>query len=242
MRVRSHLRNIPHVWKKAFDTLAQYGQPKTEREKVQILLDQINTNDSRLTTSIGICRDRYANTFTQACTYISSEIVVIYPQHQPNAFGRRGRGGKKPQVRSVYSIKKAKGRVTCNGVDLSDTTKYFTKDEFQKMGKAGRDYLNKCPKRKAFKEAYNRNKKRKVDGDNKHIAAIINGVMQATRHENESISSSSIPSHVSGTGARSARMPQHGTHVRQVNATSQSASQHRHPLHFDHNGDIVPQP
>ena len=84
--------------KKAFDTLAQYDQAKTEREKVEILLDQINTNDPRLTTSIGICRDRHTDTFTSACTYMSSEIAVIYPQHQPNAVGKKNKGVKRPQT------------------------------------------------------------------------------------------------------------------------------------------------
>jgi hypothetical protein len=182
--------------KKAFDTLEQYQQPKTEREKVEILLDQINTNDTRLVTALGICRDRHANTFTDACTYLSQQIAVIYPQHQPNAFGRKGKGGRKPFVRGISSIKTTKGGKTyCNGVDLTNTTRYFSKEDFDKMGKAGRDYLHKCPKRKASKEAHEAKKKARsvssVTDNERHVAAIINGVMQASRHETGSVANSS---------------------------------------------------
>ena len=61
--------------KSAFTTLATYNQSKSEREKVEILLDQISTNDARLITSIGICRDQHARTYEDACTYLSSQRV-----------------------------------------------------------------------------------------------------------------------------------------------------------------------
>ena len=232
--------------KKAFDTLDQYQQPKSEKEKVDILLSQINTNETRLVTAIGICRDRHSDTFTAACTYLSQQIAIIYPQHQPNAFGRKGKGGKKPFVRSINSIKTTKGGKTfCNGVDLTDTTKYYSKEEFNKMGKAGRDFLNKCPKRKAAKEARNSSKKSRnvndVSQNDKHVAAIINGVMQASRHETDSIANSSIPSQVGGNH-RNPRMPQHGPHARQAAATGASqGGASRTPLVYDHNGNIVNQ-
>ena len=78
--------------RKAFLTLEQYEQPKHEKEMVETLLDQMNTNDNRLVTAIGICRDSHGDTFDNACTYMSQQIAVIYPQHQPNAFGKTGRG------------------------------------------------------------------------------------------------------------------------------------------------------
>ena len=227
--------------KSAFTTLATYNQPKSEIEKVEILLDQINTNDTRLVTSLGICRDRHATTFEDACTYLSKEITTIYPQHQPNAFGKRGKGGKKPQIRGVHAVKTKSGKTTCNGIDLSDTTKYFSKFEFTKMGKEGRDYLNKCPKRKASRDKHESNKKARnssavtTDDDNqRQIAAIINGVVQANRHENDSIAGTSIPSQVT---TNRPQMPQHGPHARgvaQVSTTSQ-----RSQAQYDHNGNII---
>mmetsp|Transcript_15661 Transcript_15661/g.22293 ORF Transcript_15661/g.22293 Transcript_15661/m.22293 type:complete len:183 (-) Transcript_15661:1370-1918(-) len=121
--------------KNEFTTLSNYNHPKSEGKQVEILLDHINRNDARLTTSIGIYRNQHAATFEDACMYLSKEIVTIYPQHQPNVFGKRGKGGKKPQVRGINSIKTKQGKVTCNGVDMTDTTKYFSKFEFNKMGK-----------------------------------------------------------------------------------------------------------
>ena len=220
--------------KKSFSTLEQYGQGKSEREKVEILLGQINTNDPQLIAAITICRDSHNTTFEAACTYISQQVAIIYPQHQPNAIGRR-KGGKRPNVRQVNAVKTKNGKVTCNGVDLTNTTRYFSSKEFDKIGSEGRAYLDKCPKRKAAKEAFRAKKKKKNnDGDeaNRHVAAIINGVMQASRNENNSVSGSSIPSQVS------ARQPQHGPHARQA-AAAQSSASSRRSVTYDHNGNIV---
>ena len=62
------------------------------------------------------------------------------------------------------------------------------------MGKEGRDYLNKCPKRKASRAQHEASKKARNSSSVNlrtndevsqcQIAAIINGVMQATHHEN----------------------------------------------------------
>ena len=225
--------------KKAFSTLEQYNQPKSEREKVEILLSQINTSDQRLVTAIGICRDSHNRTFEDACTYMSQQVAIIYPQHQPNAFGRRGRGGKRPSVRGISSLKTSKnGKVTCNGVDLTDTTRYLSQKEFTKIGKEGREYLAKCPKRKAAKEAHQANKRHKSSDDsNRHVAAIINGVINATRNENAS-TGSSIPSSVGG-----AARPQHGPHARassavQIDNASAGASS-RGNVTYDHEGNVI---
>ena len=225
--------------KSAFTTLSTYNQPKREVEKVEILLDQISTNDPRLVTSKGICRDQHATTFEDACTYLSKEITTIYPQHQPNAFGKRGKGGKRPQVRGVQAIKTKSGKTISNGVDLTDTTKYFSKQEFNKMGKEGRDHINKCPKRKASREQHIANKKSRnsssvtVNDTDRQVAAIINGVMQASRHANDSTSGSSIPTQVNTR----TQMPQHGPHAR--SASQVSIASQRSQVTYDHNGNIV---
>ena len=106
------------------------------------------------------------------------------------------------------------------------------------IGKDGHDYLNKCPKRKAAKEAH-ASKKRKQGAtmeneSQRHIAAIINGVMQATRNENESIAGS-VPSQI-GTNPR---MPQHGTHARNASATTMRSTSSSSGRVYDHNGNIV---
>ena len=220
--------------KRSFFTLSQYEQPKSEREKVDILLSQINTNDQKLITAIGICRDAHSNTFEEACTYLSQQVAIIYPQHQPNAFGKKGKGGKRPNIRGINAVTMKNGKTMCNGVDLTDTTRFFTNKQFNKIGKEGRDYLNKCPKRKAFKDARrnsdHKRGKKNDDIDNRHVAAIINGVMQASRNETESVAASTL----SGS-----RMPQHGPHARAAAATSTSTRSNRSNLRFDHTGNII---
>ena len=74
---------------------------------------------------------------------MSQQIAVLYPQHQPNAFGRAGRGGRKPRPRQISGVKKRNGKTYYNGVDISDTTRYFSSKEFNKLGEEGRKYLNK---------------------------------------------------------------------------------------------------
>jgi hypothetical protein len=225
--------------RKAFTTLQDYGQPKCEREKVEILLNQINTNDQRLISSIAICRDSHANTYDEACTYLSSQIVSIFPQHQPNAFGKGGRGGKKSKVRNISAVKKGRGGKTmCNGVDISDTTRYFSKEEFSKLGDEGRKHLNNCPKRKASKEARGKKKKQKSveggggDEHQRQVAAIINGVMQASRHEN---SGASVPGQITLPP-----MPQHGPHARPRSVAQVSAPPSTQSVvTYDHTGNIV---
>jgi hypothetical protein len=228
--------------RKAFTTLRDYGQPKCEKEKVEILLDQITTNDQRLVSSIAICRDSHSDTFDNACTYLSSQITAIFPQHQPNAFGKKGRGGLKTRVRQISSIKKKNGKVYCNGIDLSDTTRYYTEQEFTKIGREGRAYLNKCPKRKAHKATLPPSKKKRdnnPNNDERQVAAIINGVIQASRTERDGLSTTgSIPNQV--------QMPQHGSHVRtpprSVNGTTTagaSTGSQSSPVRYDHLGNIV---
>ena len=87
----------------------------------------------------------------QACTYMSSQITCIFPQHHPDANGNKKE--KRVRFRQVSTVKKVRGGKTfCRGVDLTDTTKYFSYADFKKMGPEGREYLNKCPKRKVKKE------------------------------------------------------------------------------------------
>ena len=58
--------------KHACDTLWQYNQPKSDREEVDILLKQINTNNTQLTACIQICRQRYSANFNDAATSVNS--------------------------------------------------------------------------------------------------------------------------------------------------------------------------
>ena len=221
----------PTRLKKAFTTLSVYEQPKSEKEKVEILLSQINTNNVSLTTSLGICRDRHNHTYEDACTSLYTQIAIIFPQHQPNAHGRGGRGGRQPRYRGVSAVHKKAGKTTFNGVDISDTTKFFSRKDFQKMGNEGRTHLAKCPKRKKARENYRSGKKYRGNDSGQtesqqQIAAIITGVMQA-RNSDTVLASNVTPT-----------MPQHGPHSRATNVSTVTTATPQAPRRYDHIGNI----
>ena len=130
------------------------------------------------------------------------------------------------------------GKVICNGVNLTDTTKYFSKAGYQKKGKEGLEFLNKCPQQKTAKKAHELKKKRKDTNDsNHHVAAIINGVIQATQNETaDLVTGSSIPSQVR---AIPPRMPQHGSHAPNSTAVS-NAGTNAISQRYDHNSNVIP--
>ena len=54
--------------KHAFDTLWKYNQPKSDCEELEILLRQINTNNTQITSCIQICCHSYSAKFNVAAT------------------------------------------------------------------------------------------------------------------------------------------------------------------------------
>ena len=229
--------------KRAFDTLRQYQQPKSDKEEVEILLNNINTTNIQLISCIQICRNSHGNNFQDAQIYLSTQIAQIFPQTQPGSNSRgRNNNPNNPRRRNVSKITRKKGKVMCNGVDITDTARYFSPKEWNKLTDEAKQQLRDDPKRKARKESLEANKRAKIsasttnkvttnqDGDNIRsiAAAVINGVMNASQTSNDANSvfgSSTVPSRVS--------MPQHGTH-----ASRQAASTTRRRT-YDHLGNIV---
>ena len=112
------------------------------------------------------------------------------------------------------------------------------------MRKEGRDYLDRCPKRKASRAKHETSKKARNsssvavstddEASRRQIAAIINVVMQATRHENDSLTGSTIPTQVNTPRSQ---MPQYGPHARVVSQVSTSSQRSR--TQYDHNVNII---
>jgi hypothetical protein len=233
--------------KKSFDMLRQYGQPKSHKEEVEILLNQINTNNLQLVSSIQICRNAHNDDFIQATTYLSTQIAQIFPQAQPGADNRRpnNRGGGGRNRRNVNKLKKVGGKSLINGVDVSDTTRYYTQDEMTKLGPDGRQHLYNCPKREQARQkrrTENKNKRKSgvssvtfaeddtVSTTTKDIAAaVVNGVMHAHRENNSSSSDSTSTS-------SSAQMPQHGPHA---SATVSAMRSTRPRIRYNHLGNVI---
>ena len=235
--------------KKAFDTLRQYNQPKSSKEEVDILLKGVNTNNVQLSSCIAICRAQHSDNFNEAVTYLGTQIAQIFPQSQPGSNSRsRARPGGNRR-RNVASLVRKNGKITSNGVDLTDTTRYFTKKEWEKMSPAAIKLLHECPKRKAKKEELAKTKTKKsrvsaattADADSAPEAmseqsrqlatAVINGVMRASTSsgDDSSLFPPSVPAGVS--------MPQHGTHARQSSAATTRSQ--RNQRRYDEYGNVV---
>ena len=129
----------------------------------------------------------------------------------------------------------------CLGVDITDTTKDFSRKEFDKMGPASREHLNRWPKRKVARDSHSENKRKKSrqtgrNQSQRDIAAIITGVMQAQRDATAEVSQNS-----------GARMPQHGPHslgISQVTTTPPPQGYlpqafNTQPQMYDHHGNRV---
>ena len=132
-----------------FLTMAEAKQPKTENEKVEILLQGMKQCDNVKVQSsvVYISMDNVLrNSFTAAVNKISEQIAQIYPALQPretrkvsdvNAFqgrgpgrGRgRGRGGRGPGRGGA-----GRGQQQLvNGVDISNFTRNYSAEEWAKI-------------------------------------------------------------------------------------------------------------
>ena len=176
------------------DTHRQYNQPKSDREEVEILLKQINTNNTQLTACIQICHYSYSANFNDAATYLSTHIIQIFPDNQPGSHARCG--CVKPSIfcRNVDKAQTRNGKKRFNRVDITHRERYFSAKEWTQLGPHGQKILNDCPKLKAKKEAMMSQKKIKVSSESTQninqndlsaqqrtlAAEVINEVMQSS--------------------------------------------------------------
>lgn len=138
-----------------------------------------------------LCRTMHT-TFHSAVTYLKTEIGRLFPDG--------GKGSRKCNISSTNMKGKKK---MINGVDCSDLTRWFSKEEFQKLPgyMRKRISMNKAHQNKN-KSQIQQHKKAKVnsvettgttgstDGEdenqNRLVAAMINGIVNASRHESSS--------------------------------------------------------
>ena len=108
-----------------FDTLMQYNQPKSNIEEVEIILKQINTNNTQLTAWIQICCHRYSANFNNTATYLSTQIAQISPDIQPGYHACRGCWQPNIRYRNVAKAQTWNGKKIFNCVDITQTERYF---------------------------------------------------------------------------------------------------------------------
>ena len=61
----------------------QYGQAKSDKEEVKIILNQINSNILQFVSIIQIFRSSFFNNVLQDSTYLSNYITQIFPSAHP---------------------------------------------------------------------------------------------------------------------------------------------------------------
>jgi hypothetical protein len=134
----------------AFKELEDAGQPLYETQKVQQLLKSIKNDDVQVQTTMGIIRDRYLNDFDAASLTLSRTISTRFASIEPmknkrnigavqtNQGGRTGRG--RGRARTSGGRGHGGGRqqkVIMNGVDVTDVTRNYTSDEWDKLKQVG---------------------------------------------------------------------------------------------------------
>ena len=226
--------------KATFDTMEKYGEGKSEREKVSILLEKIRTSSQKLEAAITFARSNHVANYLAATNYLATQISFIFPAQQPSQRNNRDRN-----KRSISNVKKDKnGRFkTCNGVDVSDTTRFFSHEEWNKIRK-NTDVLRsiqECPRRKKKIEERKRKKTSGGGGGNRNSSStnvdIIQAAISALQSAPTSDSVNNVPAQV--------QMPrmgrQRGIHAMSVSgdsSTSGSAGSRQVSIQYDNDGRV----
>jgi hypothetical protein len=190
--------------KKCFNTLEKYGVPYYEEDKVKLLLDRIQCNHGEVKTQVSICRASYSADFVQASTYMSREISRIFPNSNVASisFGKGKYKGRNVSLMNGKGRKRNKnGKEINNGVDITDRTRYFSKDEWKKLDPEARKKILEDPERIKLKKQKEARKVSEMEStqnanagtdaasviskesEERMISAIIRGVMQSSQED-----------------------------------------------------------
>lgn len=226
--------------KRCFDTLEKYGVPYYEEDKVKFLLDRVQSSHAEVKTQVSICRSNHANSFVDASTYMSKEISRIFPTSNVGSisFGKGQRS--KGSTRNVSSAStntgkrgKRKGLIAAsnNGVDISDPTRYFSKEEWRKLDDEIKKKILDNPERQKKKKAKEARKISSVASESTPSVRsevslsqetedrIIAAVIRATKEVNEQGSTESTPSGIRH-GSRFVSSIQAGSNRSQASSVS----------------------
>jgi hypothetical protein len=140
----------------AFKELKDAGQPLFEAQKVNHLLNKgIKNDDIQVQTMMGIVHNSFLANFEEACQDLSCDVSSRFASVESNkqkhwigavdsgaAGNRGGRGrGRGPEHhsggRDGGSHDNNRMRVVMNGVDVTDKSRNFTSDEWEKLHACG---------------------------------------------------------------------------------------------------------
>jgi hypothetical protein len=136
----------------AFKELEDAGQALWETQKVNHLLKGIQNDDIQVQTTIGIVRNSFLSDFDAACLTLSRTVSSRFASVESNRQKRRigavetrsgGNRGGHGRDRGRHSGGRGGGRdnnrmkVIMNGVDVTDVSRNFTSDEWDKLRACG---------------------------------------------------------------------------------------------------------
>ena len=136
----------------AFKELEDAGQALWETQKVTHLLKGIQNDDIQVQTTIGIVRNSFLSDFDAACLTLSRTVSSRFASIESNRQKRRigavdtrggGNRGGRGRGRGRHSGGRGGGRdnnrmrVVMNGVDVTDISRNFTSDEWDKLRACG---------------------------------------------------------------------------------------------------------
>ena len=132
-----------------------------EAQKVNWLLKGIKNDDIQVQTTIGIIRNTFLSDFDAACLTLSRTVSSRFASIEPNRHKRsigavntagrgRGRGRSRGSGGRGGQRDGSRMRVNMNGVDVTDVSRNFTSEEWDKLKACGghtyvyqrRDFLN----------------------------------------------------------------------------------------------------
>jgi hypothetical protein len=169
------------------------------RQQVDTLLAGIRTDDGELKGAKAVIRHDYASDFDGACAYFSGVVSELhgdaqleYSRHKnkkrgiyavdryPHGRGGRGRGrfgprshGRGYQGRGGRGGGRGSGgsRNMMNGVDVSYVFRNFSRDEWERLGRDGRDYILQQRERLDRTNGNNRNPQAGQNNSNRNVGA-----------------------------------------------------------------------
>lgn len=214
-----------------FNVMEKYGFPIYEKDKVDMLFDKIQNTNSEFQREVTVCRAT-CNKFEEAVTYLKTAVARLFPSTGT-------KGGRNSNISATGKNGNDKKE---NGVDISNTTRWFSDEEWSKLSKAtqkkiatNKDHMNKHKKKREEKlESRNKRKQarisatgaKKTNENQELVAAMINGMMKASRNE-ATISGQSVRYPLNGTAASNATGPRGNSGQRDdISAIT-----------YDHNGD-----
>ena len=211
-----------------FSIHERYNEPIYETDKVRYLLDKCQNNHSEFKQAVMLCRTMH-DTFSAAVTYLKTEVGRLFPDN-----------GRLKRTRNISNTntKKNNNKKIINGVDCSDLTRWYSKEEFSKLpGYMRKKIATHKGHKSKNQEQIQKTKKARISAtestkdvsdeqQNNLVAAVINGVANASRHS-------------SGSGA-SVQFPHNGRNATIAAANSKQISSNESTtsaVTFDHLGN-----